>query len=146
MLFLSGATFLIFMGLHFIGIMTIIIYVGAIAILFLFVIMMLDIFQLRDFTNVSNIIPLVAFIIFQMVLLDFIFIPETTLYIPIQWSLDVFSHLNLISNLLYQDYGDLLILISFLLLIAMVGAIILTLEKTKITKIQINSLQGSRNK
>ena len=134
------------MGLHFIGIMTIIIYVGAIAILFLFVIMMLDIFQLRDFTNVSNIIPLVAFIIFQMVLLDFIFIPETTLYTPILWSLDVFSHLNLISNLLYQDYGDLLILISFLLLIAMVGAIILTLEKTKITKIQINSLQGSRNK
>ena len=146
MLFLSGATFLIFMGLHFIGIMTIIIYVGAIAILFLFVIMMLDIFQLRDFTNVSNIIPLVAFIIFQMVLLDFIFIPETTLYTPILWSLDVFSHLNLISNLLYQDYGDLLILISFLLLIAMVGAIILTLEKTKITKVQINSLQGSRNK
>jgi NADH:ubiquinone oxidoreductase subunit 6 (subunit J) len=49
--------------------MMIIIYVGAIAILFLFVIMMLDIFQLKKITPINNIIPLM-FIIFINVILE----------------------------------------------------------------------------
>lgn len=146
MLFISGSIFVIFMGLHFIGIMIIIIYVGAIAILFLFVIMMLDIFQLRNFSTLSNLIPITSFFILQIIVLDFIVLPNFNSYKEVIWSVDIKNHLNLISNLLYDDYGDLLILISFLLLIAMVGAIVLTLEATKNTRKQIHSLQNSRNK
>ena len=42
---------------EFLGLMIIIIYVGAIAILFLFVIMMLDIFQLSKIIDFNNILP-----------------------------------------------------------------------------------------
>lgn len=146
MLFISGSIFVIFMGLHFIGIMIIIIYVGAIAILFLFVIMMLDIFQLRNFSTLSNLIPITSFFIFQIIALDFIVLPNFNQYRNVNWSVDIKNHLDLISKLLYDDYGDLLILISFLLLIAMVGAIVLTLEATKNTRKQVHSLQNSRNK
>lgn len=146
MLFISGSIFVIFMGLHFIGIMIIIIYVGAIAILFLFVIMMLDIFQLRNFSTLSNLIPITSFFIFQIIALDFIVLPNCNQYRNVNWSVDIKNHLDLISKLLYDDYGDLLILISFLLLIAMVGAIVLTLEATKNTRKQVHSLQNSRNK
>lgn len=146
MLFISGSIFVIFMGLHFIGIMIIIIYVGAIAILFLFVIMMLDIFQLRNFSTLSNLIPITSFFIFQLIALDFIVLPNFNQYRNVNWSVDIENHLDLISKLLYDDYGDLLILISFLLLIAMVGAIVLTLEATKNTRKQVHSLQNSRNK
>lgn len=146
MLFISGSIFVIFMGLHFIGIMIIIIYVGAIAILFLFVIMMLDIFQLRNFSTLSNLIPITSFFIFQIIALDFIVLPNFNQHRNVNWSVDIKNHLDLISKLLYDDYGDLLILISFLLLIAMVGAIVLTLEASKNTRRQIHSLQNSRNK
>ena len=59
LVFLNTSALLILLGFNFIPLMLIIVYVGAIAILFLFVIMMLDILQLKRVESVSNIIPIV---------------------------------------------------------------------------------------
>ena len=56
--FLYSAGFLIAISFEFLALMIVIVYVGAIAILFLFVIMMLDIVQLRKITPINNIIPI----------------------------------------------------------------------------------------
>ena len=59
LVFLNSSILLILLGFNFIPLMLIIVYVGAIAILFLFVIMMLDILQLRRIESITNIIPIV---------------------------------------------------------------------------------------
>ena len=55
MLFLSAAIYLIFIGLNFIGISYIIVYIGAITVLFLFVIMMISVDTLDIAQNINNI-------------------------------------------------------------------------------------------
>ncbi len=149
LVFLYSSGFLISLGFEFLGLMMIIIYVGAIAILFLFVIMMLDIFQLKKITPINNIIPLM-FIIFINVILEAWWIikgTEKVLYIwkPLDWSLNKFTHINLLGLNLYSEYAFPLLILSLLLLVAMVGAIVLTLELGVITRKQILTDQHQRN-
>ena len=59
LVFLNTSGLLLLIGFNFVPLMLIIVYVGAIAILFLFVIMMLDVLQLRRVESISNIIPIV---------------------------------------------------------------------------------------
>lgn len=67
LVFVYTATILLCMGLEFLGLILVIIYVGAITILFLFVVMMLDILQLRKVNPIGNITP-ILFIVFGVVL------------------------------------------------------------------------------
>lgn len=54
------------MGYEFVALILVIIYVGAVAILFLFVVMMLDVIQLREVANLSNILPIIALLLLQL--------------------------------------------------------------------------------
>lgn len=149
LVFLHSAGFLISLGFEFLGLMMVIIYVGAIAILFLFVIMMLDISQLKKITPINNVIPLM-FVIFINVILNAWWILKGTEKIfyywkPLNWSLNKFTQINLLGVNLYSEYSFPLLILSLLLLIAMVGAIVLTLELGLITKKQILTSQHQRN-
>ena len=55
------------------------------------------------------------------------------------WCLDYESHAILLSKTMYNDIGLLLIIASFLLLVTMMGAIVVTLEVNKITRKQNQS-------
>ena len=61
------------------------------------------------------------------------------------WRLDYDSHALLLGKTIYNDLGFLLIITSFLLLVSMIGAIIITLEVNELTKKQNLSSQHYRN-
>lgn len=148
LVFLNSSALLMLMGFNFIPLMLIIVYVGAIAILFLFVIMMLDILQLRNLESISNIIPLLIFLfvnIFTNILLYFKGSNLLTNFNDFNtWELEISSQIDFIAKILYSYYSYPFILISLLLLIAMIGAIILVLDLGSITKRQKLSDQHQR--
>nr|YP_010890154.1 NADH dehydrogenase subunit 6 [Stephanomia amphytridis]WJJ70202.1 NADH dehydrogenase subunit 6 [Stephanomia amphytridis] len=148
-IFLTSSGLLISLGLNFIPLIIIIIYVGAIAILFLFVIMMLDIIELIEITSINNILP-ILFIIGINLILELLLLFKDNLknYINldfINWSFENINQIYLIGNIIYSDYFYPFILVSILLLIAMIGAIVLTLELSVITRRQILVNQHQRN-
>nr|AYE93250.1 NADH dehydrogenase subunit 6 [Termitomyces sp.] len=112
--FVQASLYLIFIGINFVGISYIIIYVGAIAVLFLFVIMMIDIniSELQDtgdqFTKnlplAICIVVLFIFIFFNIIPL-FINLPiKSSLFIDINKSyLNNIDSLFLVSNNMYED-------------------------------------------
>ena len=57
-LFLSISGYLILLGLHFIGLSYLLVYVGAVSILFLFILMLINVRISELLSNTSNIIPL----------------------------------------------------------------------------------------
>nr|YP_010889981.1 NADH dehydrogenase subunit 6 [Rhizophysa eysenhardtii]WJJ69942.1 NADH dehydrogenase subunit 6 [Rhizophysa eysenhardtii] len=147
--FLSSSSLLISMGVDFIPLIIIIVYVGAIAILFLFVIMMLDVIQLKQITSIKHILPILIIsgvnIIMELLIIfrsDVIFGNNVGL---VYWSFENTGQVHLIASMIYSDFFYPLALLSILLLIAMIGAIVLTLELGLITRKQVLSDQHHRN-
>jgi NADH-quinone oxidoreductase subunit J len=143
------------LGFEFISILLILVYVGAIAVLFLFVVMLLDLKQ-RPITSRSTrhyiIVGFLGLIFFFEIL--YILVPAFNIQkikiLPyINW-FDLFSFtsqsdLYIIGSVMYTKYFHFLLLVGIILLVAMIGAIVLTLNfKTK-TKSQSISKQLSRN-
>nr|AER54644.1 NADH dehydrogenase subunit 6 [Pennaria disticha] len=142
--FLFSSILLLILNYEFLGFMIIIIYIGAISILFLFVIMMLDIFQISKIINFNNILPLLFFLLIQFIFFinyDFVILNK---FLD-KWNFNYKSDINLISNILYNDFGLVFILLSLILLIALIGAILLTLDNNIKTKKQILLTQHQRN-
>ena len=145
LLFIQSAILSIMLAYEYLGFVIVIIYIGAIAILFLFVIMMLDIFQLKVVTQFNNMIPIII-----LVCWEFCFGVKMQFYVEIyrqtqDWRLDYDSHALLLGKTIYNDLGFLLVITSFLLLVSMIGAIIITLEINELTKKQNLSSQYYRN-
>ena len=136
------------MGLEFLGLILVVIYVGAITILFLFVVMMLDILQLRKISPIGNITP-VLFILFGVLLTQVWFFlgkSQVEIYNTSGFeSTTTLTDLQDLSLLLYNEFALPLLLISLLLLVAMVGAIVLTLDLQHITRRQSLAEQHHRN-
>lgn len=148
LVFIYSSGFLISLSFEFLALMIIIIYVGAIAILFLFVIMMLDVTQLKKTMTINNIIPII-FLIFVNILLEiwWIFKDSSEIFFNNQlneWNLNL-PHIFNLGLILYTEYFYSLLIISLLLLVAMVVAILLTLEVGKITRKQYLTEQQHRN-
>lgn len=166
--FLNGAGFILFLGLEFLAVIFVVIYVGAIAVLFLFVVMMLDIKLLEINESLVKYLPisffLAAVFIFE-ILFSFNDLFSSTNYIAFLfedfWSF-VFSlnntssfklfslgsfHKNIqnFSSVLYVDFFFIFWCAGVLLLLAMVGAIILTLNKNIFIKRQSVYDQINRN-
>ena len=145
LVFLFSSGLLISIGLDFMSLSIIIIYVGAIAILFLFVIMMLDLVNIK-ISSIKNLIPIFIIIIFN-VIIKLILINKSfynsTLFL-LNWKINNLNQINLIGKLLYSEYYYSFIIISIILFIAMIGAIVLTLEINKLTKKQNLIIQHQR--
>jgi NADH-quinone oxidoreductase subunit J len=142
--FINSSILLIIMGVEFLSILFIIVYVGAIAILFLFVVMMLNIKLVEIMDNTTRYVPIgfiIGLIFLSLVssLIEFEFNWSNVigLNLPIMpYEIQTTNTLNVeaIGNILYTDYFLFFIIASFILLVAMIGAIILTIyheEKIK---------------
>ena len=151
-LFSSIASYLILIGLSFIGLSYIIVYVGAVSILFLFILMLINIRISELQNNTSNSIPLILILIvifcnpllkllpFNTIILNdnssFIMNMEINIknilfVVSNVWDgyLTEFDHITSIGNIMYTNYNIWLIITSFILLLAMIGAIVITMKQ-----------------
>ncbi len=135
LVFVSAAGILLYLGAEFIALIFIIIYVGAIAVLFLFIVMMLDIKINRSKNNVMQYVPFGILFASLFILEFYLSIDKLILNVPfknnnISWYLliDNLTNIELLGQVLYQEYVICFLLCGILLLIAMLGAIVLTLN------------------
>ena len=136
--FISISCLFIMIGAEFLGMMMLIVYVGAVAVLFLFVVMMLNVAQQQNewFTSAkdSSHIPmglLISVIIFMeliVVLGGWKFKPDLVNSTLITIDQGV-SNTHSIGYVLYSDYIHLFQLSGMILLVAMIGSIVLTFRK-----------------
>lgn len=142
--FVLSSLSLLLLGAEFLSILIIIIYVGAISILFLFVIMMLNLRIVEIYSSLIKSFSVGSFLGFFFFLeffflIKYDFFLNSTYYINnnylelnlINYSLlNAYSNLYLISDLLYNYYSIFLLISGLILLTAMIGAIILTVDKS----------------
>lgn len=172
-LFLSIASYLMILGLNFIGLSYLLVYVGAVSILFLFILMLINVRVSELVSNTRNSIVLAIFISISFNFPIYEILPysiaevksynlsmTTTLdqiwqnysdfllkilklnsgeasndkiyYVTSKlWdgNLAEASHITSIGNIMYTSYSIWLILTSIILLLAMVGAIVITIKQ-----------------
>lgn len=124
--FLNSTFLFILIGAEFVGIILAIVYIGAVAILFLFVVMMLDI-QINSLVlNVKRYTPLAVLfagiILAEIVYLSVFKSNNPTLNLITKYE----NNTEQIGNVLYTDYFLEFQLSGIVLLLAMIGAIVLT--------------------
>ena len=141
-------------GADFLGMIMLIVYVGAVAVLFLFVVMMLNVAQQKNqwFISEENSghIP-VGLLISAIIFFELIIVIGGWKYKP-----DLFETNNLITNeisnthslgqVLYTDYIHIFQISGMILLIAMIGAIVLTFRQREGVKKQSYLKQISRER
>jgi len=143
LVFFNTSILFLFSNAEFLAMVVLIVYIGAVAVLFLFVIMMLDIniAKLRQtFLNYLPIGLLVGFII----LLELIYIvSQSKLNFTQKISINnnnisnqMLDNTKTIGNILYTDYFLLFQISGIILLVAMIGAIFLTIRKREGAKKQ----------
>jgi NADH-quinone oxidoreductase subunit J len=124
--FLNSTFLFILIGAEFVGIILAIVYIGAVAILFLFVVMMLDIQITSLVLNVKRYTPL-AVLFAGIILAEIIYLSVFKSNNP---SLNLIAkyenNTEQIGNVLYTDYFLEFQLSGIVLLLAMIGAIVLT--------------------
>jgi NADH-ubiquinone oxidoreductase chain 6 len=173
-LFISISSYLIILGLSFIGLSYLLVYVGAVSILFLFILMLINVRVSELLSNTSNSIPLAVIItisfnypLYQILpysiaafnsytvnlnntlndiwynnysdyLNKFFTLTQVELdkgeisFVTSKiWdgNLSESSHITSIGNIMYTSYSMWLILTSIILLLAMVGAIVITIKQ-----------------
>ena len=146
-LFLCISAYLILTGLNFIGLSYLLVYIGAVSILFLFILMLINVRISELLIDSINSIPLAIllgslFNYFVNNVLPYMMISFNNLLYHINtttrlanvtsvsWDgyLAETSHITSIGNILYGNYSIWLIITSIILLLAMVGAIVITLK------------------
>jgi len=153
--FISISCLFIMIGAEFLGMIMLIVYVGAVAVLFLFVVMMLNVAQQKNewFTSQesSDHIP-VGLIISAIIFFELIIVIGGWKYKP-----DLFNSSNLkiseelsnthsLGQVLYTDYIHIFQLSGMILLVAMIGAIVLTFRQRSGVKRQSYLKQISRER
>jgi NADH-quinone oxidoreductase subunit J len=133
--FFNAAGLFVLMGAEFLAMILVIVYVGAVAVLFLFVVMMLDIdfVELRQgfvkYLPVGALIGVVLLVELFIVVGGWVTLPETKSAItePVA-RLGSLSNTAMLGRLLYTKYVYLFQAAGLILLVAMIGAIVLTLR------------------
>ncbi|OEY86623.1 NADH-quinone oxidoreductase [Wolbachia pipientis] len=128
--FISTSALFIMIGAEFIAMMILIVYIGAVAVLFLFMVMMLD-FKLEQGFAKHYVFTILLCGIFFLAM-SFIIYNSS---LPMTANQYEINNIRAIGDLLYTNYMYAFHISGILLLVAMVGAIALTLpEKKKIVK------------
>ena len=153
--FISISCLFIMIGAEFLGMIMLIVYVGAVAVLFLFVVMMLNVAQQKNqwfgSSKSSSHIPiglLVSLIIFVELIIvvgGWKFKPDLLNSSTISIS-ESLSNTQSLGNVLYTDYIHLFQISGMILLVAMIGAIVLTFRKRPGLKRQSYIKQISRER
>tara|TARA_B100000029_G_scaffold107582_1_gene98679 strand:+ start:3008 stop:3640 length:633 start_codon:yes stop_codon:yes gene_type:complete len=156
LVFVSVSILFIMIGAEFLGMIMLIVYVGAVAVLFLFVVMMLNINEqlqegkkTKGFINNISLGWIVGSIIFLELLVVIggwkykdSFTPLSSLNINTK-----LSNTHALGNVLYTEYIHLFQIAGMILLIAMIGAITLTFSKRENVKRQsyLKQIQRERS-
>lgn len=148
LVFCNAAGLLILLEVEFLAMLFLIVYVGAISVLFLFVVMMLNV-KLTEFNQgVLRYLPIGGLIVF-IFLVEVLSIIDTDL-VPLfvnnsfssikyiindlnsySWvnRIEYLTNSQVLGNLIYTYYFALFLIASMILLVSMIGAIILTMNK-----------------
>jgi len=152
--FISVGCLFIMIGAEFLGMIMLIVYVGAVAVLFLFVVMMLNVAEQKQSWfrgQKSTHIP-IGLMVSIVILLEVLVVVGGWKYktnfvntesIAISSNL---SNTHLLGNVLYTDYIHLFQIAGVILLLSMIGAIVLTYRKREGVKTQSYINQISRDK
>lgn len=147
LLFCNGAALLMVFGVEFLSIIYVIIYVGAIAILFLFIVMMLNIKvieeqKIKAYLPIGVFVGIILLFEFYVIRVGFVGKNFSSLMNPLEESgivigsflyrdwlvaLNSGSNLELLGELLYVYSFVVIFLCAIVLLVAMLGAIVLTM-------------------
>ena len=155
LVFISISILFIMIGAEFLGMIMLIVYVGAVAVLFLFVVMMLNVTQQiiqrsnkKGFISNISVGSIVGAIIFLELLVvvggwkykdTFVPLSDTNLNFEL-------TNTHALGNILYTDYIHLFQVSGIILLVAMIGAITLTFNKRENIKRQSYFEQIEREK
>jgi NADH-quinone oxidoreductase subunit J len=163
LVFFNASGLLILMGLDFIALILMIVYVGAITTLFLFVVMLLDIKTEEVSEKRLRYLPIggllgVLFLVQIFVVIENSLVPHWV-HVPLTNAPAILDHLQYLKwntltdnctniealgQVLYTVYSLHFILASFVLLVAMIGSIVLTMVKGAYVKRQEVSEQNYR--
>ena len=153
--FISISCLFIMIGAEFLGMIMLIVYVGAVAVLFLFVVMMLNVSGIKDkqfkrkisYSHISfgSLISLIIFLELIIVVGGWKYKPNIVEISSIRIDKD-FTNTHAIGNVIYTDYIHLFQLAGLILLVSMIGAIVLTYRKREGIKKQSYFKQISREK
>jgi NADH-quinone oxidoreductase subunit J len=147
--FFNAAALFLIAGAEFLAMILVVVYVGAVAVLFLFVVMMLDIdFEqlrggLQRYAGVGAAVGVALLVEFAMALGGWTLAPnaERLAMSPIPSNV---SNTEALGRVLYTDYLFLFQIAGLVLLVAMIGAIVLTLRERRTSRHQVISAQTAR--
>lgn len=144
--FFNAAGLFVIMGAEFLAMLLVVVYVGAVAVLFLFVVMMLDIDYADMREGFQRHLP-IGGIVGLVLLVELVLIfsgPGTTIGIaPVDTTR---SNTAMIGDVIYTDYIYLFQLAGMILLVAMIGAITLTMRHREGVKRQSITAQNARRR
>ena len=156
LVFISISILFIMIGAEFLGMIMLIVYVGAVAVLFLFVVMMLNVAEQKGqwFSSrwdggthipVGLLVSLIIFFELIIVIGGWKYKPDLLNSLSVNISSDV-TNTRSIGNVLYTDYILLFQISGMILLVAMIGAIVLTYRERAGVKRQSYVKQISRER
>ncbi len=153
--FISISCLFIMIGAEFLGMIMLIVYVGAVAVLFLFVVMMLNVAQQKNQWFLSSYssghIP-IGLIISTIIFFELIIVIGGWKYKPdllektSSLSANSISNTHSLGQILYTDYIHVFQISGMILLVAMIGAIVLTFRQREGVKKQNYIKQISRER
>lgn len=136
LLFVNGSGLLLLLGFEFLGLVLLVVYVGAIAVLFLFIVMMMDLKKINLRHSLISYYPfgvimlLIMFFELKSYLVNgFVWYDLSGVYV--NWSERLFESSNAshLGEVLYTHYWLSFLISGYILLVGMVGAIYLTYSK-----------------
>jgi NADH-quinone oxidoreductase subunit J len=148
--FFNAAGLFLLNGAEFLAMILVIVYVGAVAVLFLFVVMMLDVnfVELREgiqrYAPIGAVVGLILFAELLMVVGVWHFSPAIS---TLRVALTPMAEQNTaaLGDLLYTHYILLFQIAGLVLLVAMIGAIVLTLRERTLSRHQVIARQIARS-
>jgi len=134
--FFNASGLFVLMGAEFMAMILVVVYVGAVAVLFLFVVMMLDInfVKLRQgflqYLPIGALVGLVLLVELVLMFGSWVAAPQSeAVRAAVTPAVDAVSNTRALGDILYTDYIYLFQAAGLVLLVAMVGAILLTLRQ-----------------
>jgi NADH-quinone oxidoreductase subunit J len=153
--FISISCLFIMIGAEFLGMIMLIVYVGAVAVLFLFVVMMLNVAQQKNqwfsaketskHIPVGSIVSVIIFFELIIVIGGWKYKPDLVSAMSLTIDREI-SNTHAIGYVLYTDYIHIFQLSGMILLVAMIGAIVLTFRQRSGVKRQSYFSQISRER
>ena len=151
--FFNSAGLFVLMGAEFLAMILVVVYVGAVAVLFLFVVMMLDINYVRMREGFLQYLPLGGLIglilLVELVLVGGAWIVSPTAQLAVTQPVAPAGGMHntrALGNIIYTDYVYLFQAAGLILLVAMIGAIVLTLRHREGVRRQSIARQTARTR